>query len=172
MNLFWKNTITYVDSLHEWKNTPMNIQWRWDFNLLDRVWVTKTMNESEHSHPWCKYHSKVSSSGDTIEWIIIWLYTEILFVKEWYTDQSTIDGWVHQWNRYNGNGIKFANTWWKILSKDWEIINAHTIKKSHGEFQEVFDHMEEWEKKKEAPRGSSEKIYRISYRYGETPRKR
>lgn len=148
MRLFWKDTITYVDTLHEWRNILMNVVGKWDFKLLDLVWVVKTMNQSEYSHPWHSYYNVDRYKSESVEGIIIGLYNGSLYAKEWYTDKKTIDGWIYHGTTYDGKRLSFKNEWWKILLKDGRIIEAHTIKKSHGEFQETFDHMEEWERKK------------------------
>lgn len=146
MPLFWKDTVTYVDALHEWRGTMMNIPWRGDAKLLDRVWVTKTLYQSSHSHPWSEYPR--NDTLESVEGIIIGLCTEHIFAKKGYTDKSTIDGWVYNWIQSDWESIRFKNQWWEVLLRSGTVINAHTIKKSHGEFQEVFDHMQVWEQKK------------------------
>lgn len=149
MALFWKDTVTYVDTLHEWRDTLMNVSGKWDFKLLDRVWIVKTMTRSEYSHPWHSYHNPDRYKEKLVEGVIVGHYGWTLYAKEWYTDKATIDGWVYHGMMYDGKRLEFRNQWWKILLKDGKIIEAHTIKKSHGEFQETFDHMEEWERKRQ-----------------------
>lgn len=37
---------------------------------------------------------------------------------------------------------------YRVLLRNWTHVDAHTVKLSHGEFQEEFDHMQEVEMKK------------------------
>lgn len=47
---FLKKEIVYVDRLHEWSSIKVH-----DFNLLDKVWVLRTIKQSYYSHPHNQY---------------------------------------------------------------------------------------------------------------------
>lgn len=136
---FIKKEIAYVDKLNEWAKTKV-----WEYNLLDRVWVIETCEQALSRLPWYQYTKK--SKKNPIEWIIIWETYEAHFSRdtEFKKFEKMTLGWVtSDWC------VVYHAPWYKVLLKNWKIINWYEVKKSHWEFQEEFEHLSEVEKKKQ-----------------------
>ncbi len=136
----------YIDTLHEWRKVDVL-----GFKLLDKVWIIRTMTDSEYTHPHCRYNREVRTNVPQ-EWIIIWMLRSIFYTNVPIWQEIDYDWWFCKqidwtYNQYQWN-IKYENTWYRVLLRNWDIIEAHTIKKSHWEFQEEFEHLEEIERKK------------------------
>jgi hypothetical protein len=146
MWLFTKTETVYVDSLHEWRKTEVL-----DFHLLDRVWILRTIQESEYSHPHSRWKRDIDYTAQ--EGIIIGTANSTLYTETPVGGQLEYEGWEYKNSRgdimeYEWN-LRYTYTrGYKVLLRDGTIVYAHTVKKSHGEFQEEFEHLQEIEKKK------------------------
>lgn len=134
--------LVYVDTLHEWRTTKVQ-----DFKLLDKVWVLRTIEQSEYSHPKNKWKRDKPIQFTSQEWIIIGKASSTLYANP--DDDSVID---YEWwkvDKWYSSSLPYRyDNWYKVLLRSGKVIDAHTVKKSHWEFQETFDHMEVMEIKK------------------------
>lgn len=146
---FLKKEIVYVDKLNEWTKTKVH-----DFNMLDKVWILRTIKQSYYSHPHHNYKRDIEWKPQ--EWVIIGTCEESL-----YTEFPSWEVVEHEWWEYMENNehkifmsfqwkqVYRYRKWYRVLLRDWSYIDAHTVKKSHWEFQEEFEHMTAIEKKKQ-----------------------
>jgi hypothetical protein len=138
---FFTKKIVYVGKFHEWINTKVH-----DFNMLDRVWVIRTISQSEYSHPHNPYKKNIESKS--VEWIIVGTATWYIYsdIEKW--NEINYEWWIAD-GTTTKNKVKYVfKKWYKVLLRDWKTIYAHTIKKSHWEFQEEIEYIETAEKKK------------------------
>ncbi len=146
MWLFTKTETVYVDSLHEWRKQEIH-----DFHLLDKVWILRTIDQSERSHPHSRYKWDIDYTAQ--EGIIIGPASSTMYTDTKVGEQVEYEGWEYKYEdgdimEYEGN-IKYAyRKGYRVLLRDGTYIDAHTVKKSHGEFQQEFEHLQEIEKKK------------------------
>lgn len=145
MWLLTKEKIIYVDSLHEWRKKSVR-----NFHFLDRVWVLRTISQSERQHPHNSYRREIDYTPQ--EGIIIGPASSTIYSETKVGEEVEHEGWEYKNEKgeimqYAGN-VKYIYSWYRVLLRDGEYVDAHTVKKSHGEFQEEFDHLQEIEKKK------------------------
>ena len=136
--MFWKKELVYVDTLQEWRNVKV-----WDFNMLDKVWVLETCEQALSRIPW--YHYSRKNKWDPVEWIIIGKTYDTYFSsdKEFNAFEKMEFGWKStDWE------VCYRAPGYKVLLKNWNIVDWYEIKKSHGEFQEEFELMNALEQKR------------------------
>lgn len=143
MNFFTKiiEKAVYVDTLQDYRKVKV-----WDFHLLDKVFVTETLDHATKRHPSYKYWPS-DKKEKPVEGIVIWLA-----YQSTYTDDLTevkFEKASILWRYDNDTKIVYKIPGYKILRPDWKTIEAYTLKKSHGEFQETFEHMEILDHKKQ-----------------------
>lgn len=147
--MFWiKKEIVYIDTLHEWRKSKAH-----DFNMLDRVWIVRTIQQSEYEHPHNRWKNKREFTP--IEGVIIGTCTSTIYSEQKPGNEVDYEGWTCNIKdgetieeTTDGNIVYRYKKWYRVLLKNGETIDAHTIKKSHWEFQEEFEHLEAVEKKK------------------------
>lgn len=130
----------YVDTLQDFRNVSV-----WEYKQLDRVWVLETCRGALSRMPWWPYFKDVKKMKP-VEWIIIWLTNDTYYSED--TEFKKFEKIVEAWWKASSGKIVYKAPWYLVLLKNWETINAYSLKKSHWEFQETFEHMEEMEVKK------------------------
>ena len=130
----------YVDTLIDYRNVKID-----EFKQLDRVFVTETLKHACQRHPSYPYFRE-KEKEKPIEWILLWYSSDIFFSKD--TVEVKFEKTKLNYMYQNDTLVCYRMPWYKVLTKDWKIIDAYTLKKSHWEFQETFEHMEIMEIKK------------------------
>ncbi len=140
MNFFTKiiEKPVYVDTLQDFRHPQF-----WEYRQLDRVWVIETCDEALSRIPWYKYW--VKKPWKPVEGIVMWWTWDTYFSED--KEFKKFEKMQLSWTTNDGC-IVYKAPGWRVLTKKWELVNAYALKKSHGEFQETFEHMEVMEAKK------------------------
>jgi len=140
MWFFTKEKIIYVDSIQDFRSQQI-----WEYKLFDRVWVVDTVESAFPRHPW--------SGRDHLEIIpfeALILNTELIRQIPRDTQQDFIS--FGKWTMYHPNWwtdkVWYETEVYSVITREWKIVKAYTVKPSHGEFQEEFDHMQALEHQK------------------------
>lgn len=143
--MFWlkQPKVQYVDLLHDFRDAVIG-----DYHLFDRVWVTETMEHAEKRCPYSRYRDKNPPKEEPIDGVIMETYIDTMYTDLSILEQKpTWEKWENAGYYSSDNKLVFRAKGYLVITKNGRVY-AYSVKKNHGEMQEVYDYMDEIEARK------------------------